>query len=64
LALLEEGALPDTIELGEGKRARKRAEHYCWKKQKLFFKDLYVPRPEERRTLVVQMHEDLGHSGE
>jgi hypothetical protein len=64
LVLLKEGVLPDVVEPGEGKRARKRAEHYCWKKQRLFFKDLYVPRPEERRTLVVQMHEDLGHTGE
>jgi hypothetical protein len=64
LALLKEGVLPNVVELEEGKRAWKRAEHYCWKEQRLFFKDLYVPRPEERRTLVVQMHEDLGHSGE
>jgi hypothetical protein len=63
LALLKEGVLHDVVELEEGKRARKRAEHYCWKEQRLFFRDLYVPRPEER-TLVVQMHEDLGHSGE
>jgi len=63
LALLKEGVLPDVVELEEGKRARKRAEHYCWKEQRLFFKDLYVPRLEER-TLVVQMHEDLGHSSE
>jgi hypothetical protein len=64
LALLKEGMLPDVVELEEGKKARKRAEHYCWKEQRLFFKDLYVPRPKERRTLLVQMHEDLGHSGE
>jgi hypothetical protein len=64
MALLREGMLPEMIELEEGKRARKRVEHYCWKEQKLFFKGLYVPRPEERRSLVVQMHEDLGHSGE
>jgi hypothetical protein len=63
LALLKEGVLPDVVELEEGKRARKRAKHYCWKEQRLFFRDLYVPKPEERRTLVVQMHEDLGHSG-
>jgi hypothetical protein len=31
LALLKEGVLPDVVELEEGKRARKRAEHYCWK---------------------------------
>jgi hypothetical protein len=64
LMFLREGMLPEMIEVEEGKRARKRAEHYYWKEQKLFFKDLYVPRPEERRSLVVQMHEDLGHSGE
>jgi hypothetical protein len=60
LVLLKEGMLPDMVELDEGKRTRKRAEHYCWKEQKLFFKGLYVPRPEERRSLVLQMHEDLG----
>jgi len=64
LALLKEGVLPDLIEQEEGKRARRRAEHYCWKEQRLFFKDLYVPRPKERRSLVIQMHEDLGHSSE
>jgi hypothetical protein len=50
---LKEGVLPDVVEQEEGKRARKRAEHYCWKEQRLFFKNLYVPRPEERRSLVV-----------
>ncbi len=56
--------LPEVIDLKEGKRARKRVDNYCWKEQKLFFKDLYVPKLEERRPLVLQMHEDLGHSGE
>jgi hypothetical protein len=64
LALLRERMLPEMVELDEGKRAKKRANHYCWKEQKLFFKGLYVPRPEERRALVFRMHEDLGHSGE
>jgi len=64
MALLREGMLPEMIEPEGGKRAKKKVEHYCWKEQKLFFKGLYVPRPEERRSLVVQMHEDLGHSGE
>jgi hypothetical protein len=64
LALLKEGMLPNTIGLEEGKRAIKRANNYCWKEQRLYFKDLYVPKTEERIPLVVQMHEDLGHSGE
>jgi hypothetical protein len=54
--------LPDTIGLEEGKRARKRANNYCWKEQRLYFKDMYVPKLEERIPLV-QMHGDLGHSG-
>jgi hypothetical protein len=62
--LLKEGMLPDAIELEEGKKARKRASNYYWKEQRLYFKELYVPKPEERIPLVVQMHEDLGHSGE
>ncbi len=64
MALLKEGVLPKLIELEESKRVRKRTASYYWKEQKLFFKDLYVPRPEERRSLVLQMHEDLGHSSE
>jgi hypothetical protein len=64
LELLKDGLLPDAVELEESKRARKRAINYCWKEQKLYFKGLLVPRPEERRSLVSQMHEDLGHFGE
>jgi hypothetical protein len=64
LVLLREGMLPEVIDLEEGKRARKRVDNYCWKEQKLFFKDMCVPKPKERRPLVLQMHEDLGHSSE
>jgi len=64
LESLKEGQLPDTVDLEEGKRARKRVNNYCWKGQKLYFKGLYVPKPEERIPLVIQMHEDLGHFGE
>jgi hypothetical protein len=52
------------VDLEEGKRARKRVNNYYWKGQKLYFKGLYVPKPEERIPLVIQMHEDLGHFGE
>ncbi len=63
LVLLKEGMLPDTCDLEEGKRARRRASNYCWREQRLYFKGLYVPKPEERIPLVVHMHQDLGHSG-
>jgi hypothetical protein len=60
----EEGVLPDAVDFEESKRIKKRASNYCWKEQKLFFKVLLVPKPEERVSLVKRMHEDLGHFGE
>jgi hypothetical protein len=64
MGLLKEGVIPDTVDLQVSKRARKKATYYYWKNEKLYFKGLYVPKPEERMELVSQMHEDLGHFGE
>ncbi len=64
MGLLQEGFIPDTIDLQEAKRAKKWAKQYCWKDEKLYFKGSYVPKPEDRLKLVTQMHEDLGHFGE
>jgi hypothetical protein len=64
LMFLKEGVLPDVVDYEEAKRIRKRANNYCWKEQKFFFKALLVPKSEERVSLVRQMHEDLGHFGE
>jgi len=62
--LLQGGMLPDTIDLVESKRARKRILNYHWQDQSFYFKGLLVPRPEDRMGLVVRMHKNLGHSGE
>jgi hypothetical protein len=61
VTLLKEGVLLDAVDLEESKRIRKRASNYCWKEQKLFFKALLVPKPEEKVSMVRQMHENLGH---
>jgi hypothetical protein len=47
MEILRGGDVPETTDLHVGKRARKRATNYCWKNNKLYFKGLYVPRPEE-----------------
>jgi hypothetical protein len=62
--LLKEGVLSDALDFEESKRIRKRANNYCWKEEKFFFKTLLVPKLEERVSLVKQMHEDLGHFDE
>jgi hypothetical protein len=61
---MKEGVMHDAVDYEEAKRIIKRANNYCWKEQKLFFKALFVPKSEERVSLVRQMHEDLGHFGE
>jgi hypothetical protein len=52
MGLLKEGFIPDTVDLQEAKRAKKRAMQYCWRDEKLYFKGLYVPEPEDRLKLV------------
>jgi len=64
MGLLKEGFIPNAIDLQESKRARKRVMHYCWKEERLYFKGLCMPKPEDRLKLVTQMHKDLGHFGE
>jgi len=64
LTLLRDGVLLDTMDVEESKRARKRVSNYCIRSERLYFRDLYVPKPEERIPLVIQIHEDLGHAGE
>jgi transposase InsO family protein len=64
LTLLRDGVLPDTMDVEESKRVRKRVSNYCIRSERLYFRDLYVPKPEERNPLVIQIHEDLGHAGE
>jgi hypothetical protein len=61
---LKEGFIPEEIDPQDGKRIRKRAKQYCWKDGKLYFRGLYVPKPDDRLKLITQMHEDLGHFGE
>ncbi len=52
LGLLKGGIQPNTIDLEECKRVRKKITNYCWKEERLYFKGLYVPKPEERMRLV------------
>jgi hypothetical protein len=64
MELLQTGTLPVSIDPMESKRARKRILNYRWQGQSLYFRDRLVPEPKDRLELVVQMHSDLGHSGE
>jgi hypothetical protein len=64
MELLRTRSLSVSIDPTESKRARKRILDYQWQGQSLYFKDRLVPEPKARLALVVQMHSDLGHSGD
>jgi hypothetical protein len=53
--------LNDVIEID---RAKRRLLNYHWRKDMLFFKDLVVPKPEERHVLVKNIHKEIGHFSE
>ncbi len=63
MKLLQEGTLPNIVDLKECKRARKRILNYHQQDQRLYFEGLFVPRLEDQMGLIIQMHEDLGHFG-
>jgi transposase InsO family protein len=64
MELLQTGTFLISIDPMESKRARKRILNYRWQEQSLYFRDRLVPEPKDRLELVVQMHSNLGHSGE
>ncbi len=64
MKLLHEGTLLDIIDHEECKKAKKRIVNYHWQDQSHYFKGLFVPRPEDRMGLIIQMHKNLGHFGE
>ncbi len=64
MKLLQEGTVPNIVDLEECERARKRLLNYHRQDRSLYFKGLIVPRPKDRMGLVIQMHKDLGHFGD
>jgi hypothetical protein len=63
MKLLNEGILPNTTDAEENKKAKKRTINYHWHDQNIYSKGLFVPKLEERKALVIQMHTNVWHSG-
>jgi hypothetical protein len=53
--------LVNVIEVHQAKR---KLLNYHWKDDTLFFKNLVVPKPKERKELVKDIHEEIRHFGE
>jgi hypothetical protein len=50
--------VPDDVEVYQ---AKKRLLNYHWREYTLFFKNLVVPKPEEKQLLVKNIHEEIRH---
>jgi hypothetical protein len=53
--------LDDVVEVDQ---AKKRLLNYHWRENTFIFKNLVVPKPEERHVLVNNIHEEIGHFNE
>jgi hypothetical protein len=49
--------------LQKNTKIKKRILHYHWNHYKLMFKDLCVLRFDERKQLILDRHEEIGHFG-
>lgn len=52
MKLLNQGILLKAMNATEAKRAKKRIINYYWHDQRLYFKDLCVPKLEEKKLLI------------
>jgi len=50
--------LDDTANI---ERVKRRMMKYHWSNDTLFFQNLVVPRPTERKMLIEKIHEEIGH---
>jgi len=65
MVLLSGGILDQVLnDVVEVDRAKRRLLNYHWTEDTLFFKDLVVPKPEERHVLVKNIHKEIGHFNE
>lgn len=64
MAMLNSGKIPSVYEELEKECMRRRTLNYYWQEAELYYKSLLVPKPEERRQLVENMHAQLGHLSE
>jgi len=50
--------------LSEISKIRKRILQYHWNHDQLMFKTLVVPKPKERKQIILDLHTEIGHFGE
>jgi hypothetical protein len=48
----------------EDLQIKRRTQNYVLKGDQLYFKRLLVPKLEERKCIVLEMHHEIGHFGE
>jgi hypothetical protein len=48
----------------EDLQIKRKTQNYVLKGNQLYFKGWLVPKPEERKCIIMEMHHEIGHFGE
>jgi len=65
MVLLSRGTLDQVLDDAiEVDRVKRRLLNYHWREDMLFFKDLVMPKLEEKKALIKNIHEEIGHFNE
>jgi hypothetical protein len=64
MTVLHGGQVPEDCNLSESSKINKRILQYHWNHDQLMFKTLIVPKPEERKQIILDLYTEIGHFGE
>jgi hypothetical protein len=63
MAILNGGQILTECSLQDNTKIKKRTLQYQWDHDKFMFKELWMPRLDERNQLILDSHEEIGHFG-
>jgi hypothetical protein len=64
LSLLQDGQAPNGVFEEEMTKIKKKIQNYNWHADQLLFKGSLVPKLEDRKEIIMELHQEIGHFGE
>jgi hypothetical protein len=61
MSVLNGSQMPTECEKAKKVQVSKHSMHYYWSTNNPMFKDLVVPKPNERQQLILDLHQEIGH---
>jgi hypothetical protein len=64
LSLLQDGQTPNGVYEEKMTKDKKRIHNYSWHANQLLFKGSLVPKLEDKKEIIMELHQEIGHFGE